>query len=117
VGTLLSAISPIVAQAGRVKIIVLDSAKATISKVEVALIGADDKPVRKQITDEHGVSRWADLPMGDTKFRLSFLGFTAKTMTVVIKGSDELSLEIVLEADPTIDVFVTEAAPLLETKQ
>jgi hypothetical protein len=101
VGALLTAISPLIAQTGRIRIVIVDPNKAVIPGAEVALLGKDDKPVRTQRSDGTGVSRWSELPMGDVKFRVTSYGFNAKPIVVTIKNADELSVEVTLEPGGT----------------
>ncbi len=91
------------AQSGRVRVIVRDTARATIARAEVTLIGPDDKPIRTQVSDEQGVSRWADLPMGEIRLRANMPPyFKARQVTATIKNGDEVPVEIVLDVSETM---------------
>jgi hypothetical protein len=94
---MLTVISPLMAQTGRVRIVVLDPSRALIPKASVELLDKDSNPVRTQLADESGVSRWSELPMGDSKFRVVVPGFKMKPLVVTIKNGDEVVVEAMLE--------------------
>ena len=64
-GALLKAVSPLMAQAGRVRIRVTDASGAVITKAWASLLGADGKPIREAHANEAGEIILTDLPLAD----------------------------------------------------
>ena len=92
-GALLTAISPLMAQTGRVRIRVTDVNGAVIANAEAALRGADDKPLRSAHADEVGEIVLQDLPMGDCRFVINAPGFDTRNLTVSIGSGNEVNVE------------------------
>src|SRR5579862_122296 len=96
-GALLTAISPLMAQAGRVRIRVTDPMDAVIPTAEASLLGPDNKPTRTEKANEAGEIVIADLPLGDCRLAVFAPGFSARRLTVTVRGGDELKVEARLE--------------------
>lgn len=93
VGALLTAISPLMAQSGRVRIRVIDASGAVISRADVSLLGVDGNPQRRLQTDDIGEVVITDLPMGNSRVRISSPGFDTQPLTVTVRDSDELKVD------------------------
>ncbi len=73
-GALLTTISPLLAQTGRLRVAAVDPTGATVGQAEVALVCANGTE-RMAKADEAGVVVFADLPLGDCQVRVSRPGF------------------------------------------
>lgn len=114
-GALLTAISPLMAQAGRVRIRVTDPAGTVIPGARVSLLGPDNTPTRTEQTDERGEIVFADLPVGDCRLAVAVIGFSTRRLTVPVRGGDELKVEAVLQVGFVGEVVtVTQDAPLIK---
>lgn len=71
VGALLTAISPLMAQTGRVRIRVTDATGASIPGAVASLLGPDNKPMRTARADAMGQIVLTDLPFGIPDSQLS----------------------------------------------
>ncbi len=89
----MTAISPLMAQSGRVRIRVIDASGAVIPRAEVSLLGVDGNPQRTLQADEMGEVVITDLPMGNSRVRISALGFDTQPLTVTVRNSDELKVD------------------------
>jgi len=98
VGALLTAISPLMAQAGRVRIRVTDPTGAVIPKAEVSLVGPDDKPTQTAVANDAGEIVFVGLPFGDCRFAVVAQGFNKRPLTVTLRNGDEVKIETFLEA-------------------
>jgi hypothetical protein len=106
VGALLTAISPLMAQAGRVRIRVTDPTGAVIPTAQASLLGPDDKPTRTEQANESGEIVFADLPVGDCRFAVVSIGFATQRLTATLRNGDEVELETALQVG-TVGEFVT----------
>jgi hypothetical protein len=97
VGALLTAISPLMAQTGRVLIRVTDASGAVIPGAVASLLGADDKVIRTARSDGLGEIVLTDLPFGDSRFTIATPGFQTRRLTVTIRNGDEVKIETTLE--------------------
>ena len=96
-GALLTAISPLMAQTGRVRIRVTEATGAVVTTAEAALLGVDAKPIRTLRANDAGEIAWMDLPLGDCRFALIAPGFKARPLLVTLRNSDEVKIEATLE--------------------
>jgi hypothetical protein len=96
-GALLTAISPLMAQTGRVRIRVTDATGAVVTTAEAALLGADAKPIRTARANDAGDIAWMDLPLGDCRFAVVAPGFKTRPLLVTLRNSGEVKIEAVLE--------------------
>jgi uncharacterized surface anchored protein len=97
VGALLTAISPLMAQSGRVRIRVTDVTGAVISGAQVSQVGSDRMPIQTATSDSSGEAVFANLPMGDCRFVAASPGFVQRNLTVFISDTDEMKVETTLE--------------------
>jgi hypothetical protein len=85
------------AQTGRVRIRMINANGSMVATAEASLLGGDSKPVRTGDANELGEIAFTDLPFGDSRFSVVAPGFNTKPLTVTIKNSDEIGVEIGLE--------------------
>lgn len=64
IGVFFTAISPLMAQSGRVRILVTDVSGAVIPGAVAFLLAEDGKPTRTAYADEAGEIEFSELPMG-----------------------------------------------------
>jgi len=87
------AISPLMGQSGRALIHVVDPTGAVVPFAEVSLVGQDGKISGTAIANAAGEVVLADIPMGTSKFRVSYPGGFASTLgTLIIRDSDEINV-------------------------
>jgi len=96
-GAVLTAISPLLAQSGRVLIRVTDATGAMVPGAQVSLLGENGKPLRSLQTDERGETVFNDLPIGNSQLRVYCLGFKRLPLTVTVRSSDEVRVAAKLE--------------------
>ncbi len=98
VGVALTAISPLMAQTGRVRIRVTDSSGTLkIPEAEASLMGKDDKPTLTAHANEAGEIVLSGLPIGDSRISVSCQGFNSLPLTVTIRNADELKIDAMLQ--------------------
>ncbi len=97
IGALFTAISPLMAQSGRVRIRVTDISGAVIPRAKVTLLGAGDKPLRTEQADEMGEIVWTDLPFGESKISVTSQGFATRRLVVTVRNSEEVKVDTQLE--------------------
>ena len=114
-GALLTAIAPLMAQTGRVRIRVTDATGAVIPTAEASLLAFDNRPIRTAKADEAGEILLIDLPLGNCRFRVSAAGFASRTLTITIANSEELQLDAKLEVGPIGEIVIVEAQPIKKT--
>lgn len=93
-GGLLSAVSPLFAQTGSVRIRVTDERGSVIANAQVHILNHVDE---SKWTNDEGETVWTNLPIGNNQFSISSLGFKSKPVTVLIKSDSELKIETKLE--------------------
>ena len=93
IGAMLTAISPLMAQSGRLRIRVMDERGGLIPNAEVSLLGKDEKPVLTERANQAGEVVLTSLPIGDSRVGVSVRGFRPLSLTVTIRGSEELSVD------------------------
>lgn len=97
IGAFLTAISPLMAQSGRVRIRVTDVTGAVVPGAVAFLLGEDGKPTRTAYADEAGEIEFSELPMGDSRFNARRRGFKDLPLTVTVRNGDEMKVEAQLE--------------------
>ena len=102
-GALLTAISPLMAQDRRLRLVAQDPSGAVVSGVKVELLDKNDKVLRTMETNQVGEVIWADLPIGDSIFRFSVSGFKSKTISVTLIGVGEKRVEVKLDVSGEVD--------------
>jgi hypothetical protein len=110
VGALLTAISPLMAQTGRVRIRVTDATGAVVTTAEASLVGADDKPTRTAQANGAGEIALMDLPFGDCRFAVVAPGFKKRPLTITIRNGDEVKIETALEVGSVGEFVMIESA-------
>jgi len=105
IGTLLTIVSPLMAQSGRIRIRVIDSAGSAIAGAEVLLLAEGGQPARTLLSDDHGEVIWNDLPLGNNKFRVAGTGFLPLLLTVTARSGIEV------RADAALNPFIGELVP------
>jgi hypothetical protein len=96
-GAQLTAISPLMAQTGRVRIRVTDRTGSAITTAEASLLGGDGKPVRTADANDAGEIAFTALPLGDSRFAVIAQGFSMRPVTVTVRNGDELKIEAILD--------------------
>jgi len=92
VGAILTAISPLMAQSGRVRIRVTDATGATVPSAEASLLGDRDQKLRTLPANAEGEIVFTDLPIGDVRFLIMCQGFMSLTITATIRNEEEMKL-------------------------
>jgi Carboxypeptidase regulatory-like domain len=108
VGALLTAVSPLLAQSGRVRIRVTDVTGAVVPGATVSLLRADDTASRTLKADQRGEAVFTDLPMGDSRISVTMPGFATLHRTVTIANSDEQRIDARLEVGTMGEVVLIE---------
>jgi len=109
---MLTAISPLMAQSGRVRIRLTDMRGELILGAEASLLGADGKPQRTEVANEAGEIILIDLPWGDSKVTVSARGFSGRPLTVTVRNGDELKVDTQLEVGAVGGATVVELVPI-----
>jgi hypothetical protein len=107
IGAFLTAISPLMAQSGRVRIRVTDVTGAVVPGSVASLLGEDGKPIQTAYSNETGEIEFADLPMGNSRFVVQRSGFKSLPLTVTVRSGDEIKVQAQLE----VNVIVGEVVP------
>src|SRR5438045_127137 len=68
VGALITAISPLIAQSGRLRIRVTDASGSVVPGAETSLLESGSKPTRTIRTNSLGEAVWTELAMGENRF-------------------------------------------------
>jgi hypothetical protein len=97
IGAFLTAISPLMAQSGRVRIHVTDATGAAIPGAEASLLGADDKPQRTERANDIGEIVWTDLPFGECKIGVTSTGFATRRLVLIFCNSIEVNVDVQLQ--------------------
>ncbi len=105
-GALLTAISPLMAQDGRVRIRVIDKNGAAIATAVGSLLDPDGKPMREARADNTGEIVLTDLPFGDCRFAVDAAGFNTRRVTATLTNSNEVNLKIVLDVGLGVPMLV-----------
>ena len=111
VAALLTVAAPLMAQNGRVRIVVKDPTGAVIANAEAVLEGGDGKAIR---TNDAGEIAWSDLPVGGATFVVRSSGFMSRPVTVTVRNGEEVRAEVTLELG-TVGTVV--AVPMVEESQ
>ena len=98
VGALLTAVSPLMAQSGRVRIRVTDITGAVVPQAEASVLqGEFDYVASSGKANEEGEIILPDLPMGELRLKVSCPGFNNFSKIITIRNSDELKIDAKLE--------------------
>ena len=114
VGALFTAIAPLWAQTGRIRIRVTDITGAAIPTATASLLGPDNKTLRTESADIAGEILWTDLPVGDSVIVVKATGFDSRRLTVTSRNNKELLVEARLEVGSmgTVVTLAPEPAPV-----
>lgn len=63
-------------------------------------IGIRNETTHTLLASDAGEAIWADLPLGDSRFQVSMLGFNSQRLTVTVRNTDEQTVEAKLAAVP-----------------
>jgi hypothetical protein len=111
-GALLTAISPLMAQSGRVRVRVMDATGAIIPGAEVLLSG-----VLVGRADQTGEILLTGLPIGESQLTVTRPGFKNLPLVVTIRNADELNVDAKMEVSPfMMGVFVEARQPLVSSE-
>ena len=97
IGTFFTAISPLMAQSGRVRIRVIDATGAVIPLAFISLLGKGAHATRIVYANEDGEVYFTNLPMGDSRFIVARPGFKILPLTVTVRNTDEVEVQAQLE--------------------
>jgi len=97
VGALLTTISPLMAQSGRIRVRVTDATGTGLFGAEVSLPGPAGKPQRTETADASGDVVLTDLPIGDLELSIACRGFNLRRLTVTVRSSEEVRVDAKLE--------------------
>ena len=103
VGAMLTAISPLMAQTGRLRIRVTDATGAALAGMaEVSLLSNDGTATSRARTNEIGEVRFEDLPIGDIRILVTCEGFISLSLTRTLLNTDESTLVVPLKVGAAI---------------
>jgi carboxypeptidase family protein len=105
-GALLTAISPLMAQSGRVRIRVTDATGAVVPLAEASQLDESGKVSRTLPANNLGEIVVTGLPVGNARFRVECTGFKSLPLTVTVRNEDELKVDARLEVG-TMGTVVT----------
>jgi hypothetical protein len=91
VGALLTAVSPLLAQSGRVRFRVTDWNGALVPGAEVSLLDKDEARLTLH-TDAAGAAVFTGLPMGVGRFTVASPGYRTIPVTVTISSGKEVKI-------------------------
>lgn len=95
--TLLAAISPLLAQTGRVRVRVTGAGGESLAGADVSLLGADGKAVQTLLSDKDGEAGFQGLPMGENKFLVSTKALSSQQIAVQLEDGNEVNADVMLE--------------------
>jgi len=93
IGAMLTAVAPLWAQSGRVRIHVTDATGAVVPMAQVSILNADGKPSRTVRANDADEVVWTDLPLGDAYFLVLVPGFNSLRLAVTVRNADEQTVE------------------------
>jgi hypothetical protein len=99
-GALLTTISPLMAQSGRVRIRVIDPTGAVLRNAEASVLGKDEKSILAGRTNKDGEIVLAGLPIGNSRITVTCQGFKNLRLIVTIQNADEIEVEAKLKFGP-----------------
>lgn len=112
----MTVISALMAQEGRIRVRLKDSAGTPIIDAEVSVTGKDPKSTRTLKTDKRGEALFTGLPMGTETVRMKPVGFTSSLEQVNISDSKEVLVAKTLEVGLVGEtVYVPEPEPIFDT--
>ena len=106
IGAMLTAISPLMAQSGRLRIRVMDERGGLIPNAEVSLLGKDQMPVLTKRANDGGEVVFTELPIGDSRVSVNVSGFNTLLLTVTVRGVEQATVDARLRVGTTGSVQV-----------
>ena len=92
VGALLTVVSPLLAQSGRVRFRVTDQSGALFPDAEISLLNKANEASLTLRSDNAGTAVFTGLPMGVARFTVASPGFMTTLVTVTISGGKEVKV-------------------------
>jgi len=111
VGALLTAVSPLFAQTGRIRIRVIDATDAPIKDARVSIVDDRGGTIQSASTDDNGFASLIDLPIGDCRIRVDCPGFGTWQKTVVVTNGDEIRVVAVMLLSRSMGTVVQVLSP------
>jgi len=105
VGALLTVISPLLAQSGRVRFRVTDETGAVVQGAEISLLNKENEASLTLHADSAGTAVFTGLPMGVARFTVASPGFPTIPVTVTISSSKEVKVWATLRLPPVGEVI------------
>ncbi len=93
-GALLTAVAPLMAQSGRVRIVVKDASGAVIPNAEASLVGSEGTAIS---ANEAGEILLTGLPVGNVNVVVRAQGFMPRPVTITVRNGEERKTEVTLE--------------------
>jgi hypothetical protein len=92
VGAMLTLVSPLLAQSGRVRFRVTDPTGALFPDAEISLLNKANEPSLTMRSDGAGTAVFTGLPMGVARFTVASPGFLTIPVTVTISSGKEVKV-------------------------
>jgi hypothetical protein len=92
VGALLTVVSPLLAQSGRVRFRVTDQSGTLFPNAEISLLNKASEASLTLRSDNAGTAVFTGLPMGVARFTVASPGFLTIPVTVTISGGKEVKV-------------------------
>jgi len=105
-GALLTAVSPLFAQSGRVRIRVVDPTGMPVKHALVSLWGRNENIIRQEEVDENGEVVLRDLPLGDSTFSVVAGGFDRAQITITVRDAEEQTVTVTLQIGALVGELV-----------
>src|ERR1019366_4435665 len=115
VGAMLTAISPLMAQSGRVRIRATDASGVVRPEAKASILGQDGKPGLTTHANEQGEIVFGDLPIGNSKITVASQGFSRRDIVVTIRNAEDVRFDVELTAAP-IEILPVGPAPDLRAE-
>jgi len=103
VGALLTAVAPLFAQSGRLRIRVTDITGAAVPNATITIENTETKAT----TDGSGEAILNGLPLGDSQVSITVPGFMTFRQTITVRGREEQKLEATLQIGGMMGEVVT----------
>jgi len=91
VGALLTVVSPLLAQSGRVRFRVTDWTGAPFPGAEISVLDKEEARLTRQ-TDDAGAAVFTGLPKGVARFKVASSGYRTIPVTVTISSAKEVKV-------------------------
>ena len=115
-GALLTAISPLMAQDGRIRVRLVDPAGMVVAGAEVSVSGRDPRDTKTLRTDKAGEALFSGLATGNHTIRANVAGFKTAILQVNVSTSKEVLATPRLELGTVgTTVYVPDPEPIFDT--